>query len=225
MKNTIVMLGTLLLIVALLFGLSRQAVMGQDATATPAEEATAMPSEEATAAPAEEATAAPAEEAAEGMTQTVTSLAEVVRQSTDQYQEVKAAEDAGFALAHGCVSGPNGGAMGVHYANGDLVGDGEIDAQKPEALIYEQSYGQLHLVGVEYIVLAEAWDANHDAAPVLMGQLFNLNGAPNRYGLPAFYELHVWAWKHNPTGMFADWNPNVSCEEYTGDATMTNMGQ
>jgi hypothetical protein len=77
--------------------------------------------------------------------------------------------------------------------------------------------------GVEYVVLTEAWDANHDAPPVLMGQLFNYNGAPNRYGLPAFYELHVWAWKHNPDGMFANWNPNVSCEEYTGDTSMADM--
>jgi hypothetical protein len=44
-----------------------------------------------------------------------------------------------------------------------------------------------------------------------MGQVFNYVGAPNRYRLPAFYELHVWAWRHNPAGMFADWNPNVAC--------------
>ncbi|TIO10603.1 MAG: hypothetical protein E5X89_09450 [Mesorhizobium sp.] len=36
--------------------------------------------------------------------------------------------------------------------------------------------------------------------------------APNRYGLGAFYETHVWAWKGNPTGTFADMNPNVSCD-------------
>jgi hypothetical protein len=48
-------------------------------------------------------------------------------------------------------------------------------------------------------------------------------GAPNRYGLPAFYELHVWAWKTNPSGMFADWNPRVSCEEFVGATTMPGM--
>ena len=36
-------------------------------------------------------------------------------------------------------------------------------------------------------------------------------GTPNRYGLPPFYELHAWIWKHNPRGMFDDWNPLVSC--------------
>jgi hypothetical protein len=46
----------------------------------------------------------------------------------------------------------------------------------------------------------------------LEGRLFNFNGAPNRYGLGPFYELHVWAWKPNPHGAFADMNPNVSCE-------------
>jgi hypothetical protein len=172
--------------------------------------ATATPAPEAEAA----ASAAPAP-----------SLAETVRQSTAAYQELQTAQDAGYGLLHGCVSGPTGGAMGIHYANGDLVGDGAIDVAQPEALIYEQSYGQMHLVGVEYVVLAEAWDAAHDAPPVLMGQLFNLNGSPNRYGIPAFYELHVWAWKHNPDGMFADWNPAVSCDEYTGEMPMGQMNQ
>jgi hypothetical protein len=35
--------------------------------------------------------------------------------------------------------------------------------------------------------------------------------SPNRYGLPPFYELHAWVWKHNPSGMFNDWNPLVTC--------------
>ncbi len=53
---------------------------------------------------------------------------------------------------------------------------------------------------------------------MLGGQLFTYNGAPNRYGIPAFYALHVWAWRSNPDGVFADWNPNVSCAEYSGQA-------
>jgi hypothetical protein len=48
--------------------------------------------------------------------------------------------------------------------------------------------------------------------------LFNFTGAPNRYGLDPFYELHVWAWKQNPRGAFADMNPNVTCEHATGHA-------
>ena len=110
--------------------------------------------------------------------------------------------------------------MGIHFANGELVGDGKLDVQHPEALLYEPKDGKLQLVGVEYVVPADAWNEKNPAPPVLMGQLFNFVGAPNRFGLPAFYELHVWAWKSNPAGMFADWNPRVSCEEFVGDATM-----
>ena len=114
--------------------------------------------------------------------------------------------------------------MGIHFVNGDLVGDGEIDATRPEALIYEIRYGNLRLVGVEYVVIAEAWDANREMPPTLMGQVFHYVGAPNRYKIPAFYELHVWAWKANPNGMFADWHPKVSCEDYSTSATEGHAG-
>ena len=150
-------------------------------------------------------------------------LVATVRQATAQFRDVRKAEDAKYGLLHGCVSGPQEGAMGIHFANGDLVGDGALDAQHPEALLYEPKDGKLQLAGVEYVVIADDWNANHQAPPVLMGQLFNLVGAPNRFGLPAFYELHVWAWKSNPSGTFADWNPRVSCEDFTGDASMPGM--
>jgi hypothetical protein len=147
-------------------------------------------------------------------------LPEAVRQATDQFKDVAKAEKAGYALLHGCVSGPQEGAMGIHFANSRLVGDGALDAHHPEALLYEPKDGKLQLVGVEYVVIADAWNAKHKAPPVLMGQLFNYVGAPNRFGLPAFYELHVWAWKSNSDGVFADWNPRVSCEEFVGDMPM-----
>lgn len=142
-------------------------------------------------------------------------LADKVRAATRAFRRVEAAEAAGYALFHGCVSGP-GGAMGVHFVNGDLVGDGEIDAARPEALMYEWRNGRFRLVGVEYVVLADAWNAAHSAPPVLDGQLFTLTGAPNRYGIPAFYALHVWAWRVNPGGVFQDFNPHVSCADYDG---------
>jgi hypothetical protein len=147
-------------------------------------------------------------------------FAEAVRAATAQFRDVEAAKAAGYGLFHGCTSGPQEGAMGIHFANGQLAGDGVLDAATPEALLYEQKNGKLQLVGVEYLVNAEAWKAGHEAPPVLMGQLFNYVGAPNRYGLEAFYELHVWAWKSNPAGTFADWNPRVSCDEFVGDASM-----
>ncbi|HEX2997636.1 MAG TPA: hypothetical protein VHP14_22625 [Anaerolineales bacterium] len=146
-------------------------------------------------------------------------LVQAVRQATERFKNINAAESAGYGLFHGCVSGPQEGAMGIHFVNGDLVGDGEVSTSQPEALIYETKGGRMQLVGVEYVVIAEDWDANHETPPSLMGQVFNYVGAPNRYRIPAFYELHVWAWKHNPTGMFTDWNPKVSCEDYTVDVT------
>lgn len=76
--------------------------------------------------------------------------------------------------------------------------------------------GRTQLLGVEYIVMAAAWDAGNPSPPTLMGQVFHYNGSPNRYGLPAYYELHVWAWRENPRGMFVDWNPQVTCEGFSG---------
>jgi len=143
-----------------------------------------------------------------------TPLTRTVRQATSTFQDAQAAAGAGYSLAGGCVSGPEEGAMGVHYVNESLVGDGLLDAAKPEALVYEPRNGRLQLVAVEYIVLAEQWDASNPHPPVLQGQHFHLVSAPNRAGLPAYYELHVWAWKRNVHGTFVDWNPHVSCDAY-----------
>jgi hypothetical protein len=138
-------------------------------------------------------------------------LVQIVRDVTRPFQDVNAATAAGYGRFLGCVSGPQEGAMGIHYVNGALVGDGQIDANRPEALMYESRNGRLRLLGVEYIVMADAWHASHSEPPTLGGQVFHFNGSPNRYALPAFYELHVWAWRDNPGGTFADWNTRVEC--------------
>jgi hypothetical protein len=137
---------------------------------------------------------------------------EQVREATTSFQDVRQAVAAGYEQFLGCVSGPQEGAMGVHFVNAALVGDGELDTDHPEALVYESKDGRLRLLAVEYIVVADAWHAHHALPPVLNGQVFQYNSSPNRYGLPAFYELHVWAWRDNPHGAFVDWNPRVSCE-------------
>jgi hypothetical protein len=134
-----------------------------------------------------------------------------VRGATARYQDINVALAEGWAPATPCVSGPSEGAMGVHLVLPARVQDGLLNAAEPEALIYEPlSNGAMRLVGVEFIVLSDLWKGA--GPPALEGNLLNFVGAPNRYGLPAFYELHVWAWQHNPKGSFADWNTSVSCE-------------
>jgi hypothetical protein len=140
-----------------------------------------------------------------------------VRQTTQKFQDVNAATAAGYVSTESCVSGPNQGAMGVHYVNETFIADAVLDVQKPEVLVYEPYQGQLRLVAVEYFVHAEQWDAANAGPPVLGGQHFNYVGAPNRLRMPAYYELHVWAWKRNSSGTFADWNPRVSCTQYAGE--------
>ncbi len=139
-------------------------------------------------------------------------LVEDVRQATTQFLNVNNAAP-GYVPAFGCVSGPDHGAMGIHYVNGALVGDGEVSVNAPEALIYEPVGNARKLVGVEYIVDAATYLQNHDnQPPSLDGQLFNFVDAPNRFHLDPFFELHVWAWRDNPQGAFVDWNNNVSCD-------------
>ncbi|MGH3022103.1 MAG: hypothetical protein ACRDNI_00470 [Gaiellaceae bacterium] len=136
---------------------------------------------------------------------------------TAGFLDVSTAEAAGYAEfrdAEGiaCIEDPRKGAMGVHYVNGDLVGDSVLYPARPEAVVYEPTgTGGLELVALEYIVFQEAWDATHRKPPTLFGQRFNLIAAPNRYGLDPFYELHAWIWKPNPSGLFADYNPRVAC--------------
>jgi hypothetical protein len=144
-------------------------------------------------------------------------LVKIVRESTARFQDVTVAEAEGYALQFGCVSGDSAGAMGLHYVNGDLVNKGVLDVTHPQIVIYEATPGgRLRLIGADYLVFADAWNAKNSGPPELMGQLFHLFDAPNRFGLPAFYTLHVWAWKENPNGAFVNWHPNVSCQTFSG---------
>jgi hypothetical protein len=143
-------------------------------------------------------------------------LIDKVRAATERYKELSVALAEGFVQATPCVSGPDTGAMGVHFVLPARISGGVLQADQPEALIYEpMSNGAMRLVGVEYIILASVWEGKNAAGsvPALEGDLMNYISAPNRYGLPAFYELHVWAWEHNPKGSFADWNTSVSCDK------------
>lgn len=139
---------------------------------------------------------------------------DAVRAANDRFADPAAATAEGY-IAMPCVSGPAGGAMGIHMANPPLLEDGVLDIAKPEALLYEpQADGSMVLVAVEYITFT--------GPAVLNGHLFHFVGAPNRYGLDPFYELHVWAWRDNPSGTFADFSPAVSCDAMPGDAGMSH---
>ena len=137
-------------------------------------------------------------------------LVQMVREATKQYIDVNAAVKDGYQPFLGCVSGSDLGAMGIHYVNGNLL-NGTIDVNHPQALIYEPSNGQMKLVGVEFITLASTWLQSNSGPPVLEGQVFLYVDSPNRFNIPAFFELHVWAWRDNPQGAFVDWNDHVTC--------------
>jgi hypothetical protein len=140
-----------------------------------------------------------------------------VRSATARFHSIAVAEQHGYGLLTdakkiACIDMPGMGGMGVHWANSDLVADKQIEATHPEALVYAPTEnGTLSLAAAEYVVLKADWDGAHPRPPSLFGHTFDVTGAPNRYGLPAFYSLHAWAWKQNPAGRFAMWNPNVVC--------------
>jgi len=142
-------------------------------------------------------------------------LIKAVREATERFQNPAVAEAEGYGLQFGCVSGSDAGAMGLHFVNFPLVADGELDVNHPEIVLYEAlPNGKLQITGADFLVIADAWHAKHAEPPQLMGQLFHLFDSPNRFGLPPFYTLHVWAWKENPNGAFVNWNPNVSCDAF-----------
>jgi hypothetical protein len=149
-------------------------------------------------------------------------VASVVEGETARFADLSVAKQAGYGLLKdkrglSCIAmdpmpGMPMGAMGVHYASTALVGDGALDVHAPEALVYRPvAGGKLRLAALEYVVIKQAWDAKHNGAPVMFGHRFNTTPAGNRFGLPAFYSLHVWLFQHNPSGEFAMWNPLVKC--------------
>jgi len=155
----------------------------------------------------------PSEHAADHEHKSPAALVLQVRDATRQFINVNNATAAGYGPFLGCVTGPDHGAMGIHYVNGALLGETQLDASKPQALIYEPVNGKLRLVGVEFIVDSATWLAgNGNTPPVLDRQVFQFVGAPNRFNIPSFFELHVWAWRDNPQGAFVDWNNQVTCE-------------
>ena len=136
--------------------------------------------------------------------------------ATARFHDLDTAIAAGYSFrlpelsGNTCITEPGVGGMGVHQVNTTLL-DGTSDATAPEALVYEpRNDGSLKLVALEYVVFQADWKGS--SPPELFGKTFDLIPSPNRFGLPAFYALHAWLWKPNPSGLLATWNPRVTCE-------------
>ncbi|MBA4301865.1 hypothetical protein SAMN03080617_01416 [Algoriphagus alkaliphilus] len=133
-----------------------------------------------------------------------------LRAATANYHDLTNALAAGYELASACVSHPTMGAMGFHYVNFGYV-DGNYNPTQPEALLYEEDKnGNMKLVGVEFVVVSAAWDAHHTMIPYFGTQIFDIALAPAPLPFDN-YQLHVWVWRHNPSGIFTKFNPRVSC--------------
>ena len=140
-----------------------------------------------------------------------------VRSATRQYRKVERAIDAGYVQFFGCVHEPLTGSMGIHFVNGALAGDGAIDASTPEALMYEvKANGNLELVGAEYVVFKEAWDAANPEPPELFGQTFNFVDSPNRYGIPTVLRTARLGVEDQPDGSPRGLQPGGAVPRYRG---------
>lgn len=142
-----------------------------------------------------------------------------VRAATARYHDVGVAVDDGYVPVSPCVEAPGLGTMGVHYLNHELMEDGVLDPVRPELLLYlPDGKGRERLVGVEYLQVDDDQDLDTDEdRPTLFGVPFDGPMDGHGPGEPVHYDLHVWVWSHNPAGMFAMWNPALSCPRAVGD--------
>lgn len=129
-----------------------------------------------------------------------------LRLVTAQFQRIEVVQAAGYSLASSqCLKNSGFGGLGYRYINTSLI-DAKVDIQQPEVIIYVPGpNGALQLGAVEYVVPVAMWNATHTGWPQMMGHQFHLNPSLNAY------VLHIWVWENNPSGMFEDWNPKVSC--------------
>ncbi|HSL69373.1 MAG TPA: hypothetical protein VK864_03985 [Longimicrobiales bacterium] len=128
---------------------------------------------------------------------------DLVRLATAKFRDVKAAQAAGYPVVRQCLSHPLQGAMGHHFIKRALLDD-QLDVEHPEILLYAPAGpDKYELTGVEYIVPYSAWSGQEP--PRIFGQALKKSDQ-----LQLWY-LHVWAWRENSAGLFADWNAAVKC--------------
>ena len=141
-----------------------------------------------------------------------------LRQVTTPFKNFQTASTAGWsAKITSCMIDTTGGTggMGYHYGNTAFIDD-TLRVDEPELLLYEPDQNStLQLVAVEYIVPYTS-HSRSDTPPVLFGRQFKQNDIFQLWG------LHVWVWKNNPSGLYADWNPQVSCAHATDVSAMAH---
>jgi hypothetical protein len=142
-----------------------------------------------------------------------------VKSALDKYESVDVAKADGYKLASPCEMTPVSrgaswwaGAMGVHFVNSALTRQAP-KASKPAVLVYlPTTGGGFQLVAAEYFKAdADQSLATDSDRPSLFGRAFDGPMKGHAPGMPIHYDLHVWLWKHNPSGLFAPYNPDASC--------------
>ena len=156
---------------------------------------------------------------------------QTAKAATARFHDLSVAGHAGFgqppapAPLHFCISSLNNtGAMGFHFINGGNL-DKVLDPSKPEVLVYApDSHGRLKLAALEYVIFQSAWYEDHaqGTMPTLFGQDFMPNDG-SRFEIPPFFALHVWLFQDNPSGMFAPFNPNVTCDNAAASTRGSNV--
>ena len=167
-----------------------------------------------------------------------------VRAATDRFRDVNVALAEGYIRDPGnmcdaaeMMGRPKDlGVMGIHYFRPDLLGitgppnprvngtGTHTDFNKPAILIYEPQADQsLQLVAVENLVFIKAWEAaGNTAPPSFQGVPYdrmvdNPNTAVDEaHNFEPHYDRHVWVHRENPSGVFAQFNPNVTCKYHQG---------
>ena len=165
---------------------------------------------------------------------------EAVYAATERFRDVKVALAEGYMMEPTgmCDDAPmmgrsaGEGAMGIHFFRPDLLGitappnprvDGtgtHTDFRTPAILIYEpQADGSLELVAVENLVFQKAWHAaGHKAPPSFQGVPYDTMAddpttkVDEAHMFEPHYDRHVWLYRTNPKGVFAQFNPNVTCK-------------
>jgi hypothetical protein len=170
-----------------------------------------------------------------------------VRAATERFRDVKVALAEGYVrdpmdlcdTAEMMGRPAEYGVMGIHYVRPDLLGitgppsprvtgtGTHTDFTRPAVLIYEpQRDGSLELVAVENLVFKKAWEeAGNTGRPTFGSVPFDLmaddptTAIDEAHMFEPHYDLHVWLYRTNPRGTFAQFNPNATCKYHTGKTT------